>query len=180
MKKLLLLLITLITFTNITYASFPVSDTLKVKQDTLQTEEIKQYHYTLQKMGFDLSSCKCISCRNGVDPIVIKPKPIPVKLEDAPKEEEKRGPSAGLYVLFSILSGICSLLFGFLSLGNALSHGGSYSAVLSFFLLFVISALGSVILAVKAKKQGVKWGVAMLGVGIALFSLLFFLPAFFG
>ena len=177
MKERLLILVT-ITFVNLCYASFPIYDNLST--DTLQTDEIKEYHYTLQKMGFDLSSCKCISCRNGVDPIVIKPKPIPVKLEDASKEEEKRGPSAGLYVLLSILSGICSLLFGFLSLGNALSHGGSDSAVLSFFLLFVISALGSVILAVKAKKQGVKWGVAILGVGIALFSLLFFLPAFFG
>jgi hypothetical protein len=69
MKKLILLLITLTTLTNVSYASFPVADTLKVKQDTIQTEEIKQYHYSLQKMGIDLTSCKCVSCRNGIAPL---------------------------------------------------------------------------------------------------------------
>ena len=43
MKKLILLLITLTILTNVSYASFPVADTLKVNQDTIQTEEIKQY-----------------------------------------------------------------------------------------------------------------------------------------
>ena len=38
MKKLLLLLITLVTLTNVSYASFPVSDTLKLKQNTVETE----------------------------------------------------------------------------------------------------------------------------------------------
>ena len=42
MKKLLLLLITLTTLTNVSYASFPVSDTLKVKSDTLQIETIEE------------------------------------------------------------------------------------------------------------------------------------------
>ena len=69
MKKLLLLLITIITLTNLSYASFPVSDTLKVKQDTLKTEEIKKYHDHLIKMGIDLNSCKCESCRNGITPL---------------------------------------------------------------------------------------------------------------
>ena len=68
MKKLTLLLITLTTFMNVSYASFPISDTLKVNQDTIQTEEIKQYHYSLQKMGIDLNSCKCESCRKGIAP----------------------------------------------------------------------------------------------------------------
>ena len=65
MKKLLSLLITLITLTNVSYASFPVADTLKVKQDTLQTEEIKQYHSSLIKMGIDLNDCRCESCRKS-------------------------------------------------------------------------------------------------------------------
>ena len=65
MKKLILLLITLTIFTNVRYASFPVSDTLKVKQDTLQTEEIKQYHSNLIKMGIDLNDCRCESCRKS-------------------------------------------------------------------------------------------------------------------
>ncbi|MBT4881050.1 MAG: hypothetical protein HON40_00705, partial [Flavobacteriales bacterium] len=51
MKKLILLLIMLLTFTNVSYASFPITDTLEVKQDTVQTEEIKQYHQSLLKMG---------------------------------------------------------------------------------------------------------------------------------
>ena len=69
MKKLILLLITLTTFMNVSYASFPVSDTLKVKQDTVQTEEIKKYHDHLIQMGVDLNSCKCESCRNGIAPL---------------------------------------------------------------------------------------------------------------
>ena len=58
MKKLLLLLITLITFTNISYASFPINDTLKVKQDTIQTETVDQYHIRMQKMAYNLESYK--------------------------------------------------------------------------------------------------------------------------
>ena len=58
MKKLLFIFFTLIIFANISYASFPVADTLKVKQDTLQTEEIKQYHSSLIKMGVDLNDCR--------------------------------------------------------------------------------------------------------------------------
>jgi hypothetical protein len=173
---MILFLIILTTHINLSYASFPIHDNLAT--DTLQTEEIKQYHYNLQQMGLDLISCKCISCRNGIDPIVIKPKQLPIKLENV-IEEKKREPSGALYALLSILSAIGSLLFGVLSLGNGFSHTGSDSAVLPFFLLFVISALGSVMLAVKAKKQGVKWGLAMLGVGIAFLAVLFFFPFFF-
>jgi len=66
MKKLLLLLITLTTLTNVSYASFPIiADTLETTIDTLQTEEIKQYHSSLIKMGIDLNACKCESCRAG-------------------------------------------------------------------------------------------------------------------
>ena len=68
MKKLLLLLITLTTLTNVSYASFPVADTLKMKQDTVQTEAVEQYHLRMQKMGIDLNSCKCESCRKGIAP----------------------------------------------------------------------------------------------------------------
>ena len=51
MKKLILLLITLTTLTNVSYASFPVADTLKMQQDIVQTEEIKQYHSSLTTNG---------------------------------------------------------------------------------------------------------------------------------
>ena len=63
MKKLLLLLITLTTLTNVSYASFPVSDTLKVKQDTVQTETVEQYHIRMKKMGFDIDDCRCDDCK---------------------------------------------------------------------------------------------------------------------
>jgi len=62
---MLFLLIILTTHINVSYASFPISDTLKVKQDTLQTEEIKQYHSSLIKMGVDLNDCRCESCRKS-------------------------------------------------------------------------------------------------------------------
>ena len=65
MKKLLFIFFTFTIFANVSYASFPVSDTLKVKQDTLQTEEIKQYHSNLIKMGIDLNDCRCESCRKS-------------------------------------------------------------------------------------------------------------------
>lgn len=64
MKKLFLILITLLSFTNLSYGSFPVTCTIDSKSDTLQTEEIIKYHANLQKMGFDLELCKCISCRD--------------------------------------------------------------------------------------------------------------------
>jgi len=54
----------------VSYASFPIADTLEIKQYTLQTEEIKQYHSSLIKMGIDLYSCKCESFRNGIVPLV--------------------------------------------------------------------------------------------------------------
>jgi len=70
MKKLILLLITLSTFFSESYASFPIiADTLERSIDTLQTEEIKQYHDHLIGMGIDLNSCKCESCRIGIAPL---------------------------------------------------------------------------------------------------------------
>ena len=66
MKKFLFISFTLIIFANVSYASFPVSDALKLNQDTLQTEAIKQYHFSLIKMGVDLNDCRCESCRAGI------------------------------------------------------------------------------------------------------------------
>ena len=40
MKKILLLVITLITFTNVSYASFPVTNTFSIRQDAITTESI--------------------------------------------------------------------------------------------------------------------------------------------
>ena len=65
MKKLLSLFYALTIIVNSSYASFPVIDTLKLKQNTLQSEEINQYHSNLIKMGIDLNDCKCTSCRKS-------------------------------------------------------------------------------------------------------------------
>ena len=177
MKKIILLAIILTKWGDVSFASFPIHSHFDTYSDTLQTEEIKLYHYSLQRMGINLSSCKCISCRNGINPIVTKPKPLPIKLENI-IEEEKREPSGGLYVLLSTLSAIGSLFFGFLSLGHALSHNGSYSWLLLFFMLSLSSVVGSFILAIKAKKQGVHWSLAILSVGIAVLAILLLFPIF--
>ena len=65
MQNLSLIFLTFIMLTNVSYASFPVADTLKIKQDSLKVEEIKQYHASLIKMGIDLNDCKCQSCRKS-------------------------------------------------------------------------------------------------------------------
>ena len=63
MKKLILLLIMLTTFMNVSYASFPITDALQIKQDTLQKETVEQYHLRMQKMGFDIDDCRCDDCK---------------------------------------------------------------------------------------------------------------------
>jgi hypothetical protein len=171
MKKLLLLLITLTTLTNVSYASFPISDTLEVKQDIIQTEEIKQYHYSLQKMGVDLNSCKCISCRSGIAPLVSKPKPLPIKTKNV-KEFEEREPNGNLFAFISVLSGLGAIVFAFLTLGNAMSHNGN---PLPYILLTLIAIASTVYSTIKAKKNGAKWGKAFLGVGVLGIGLLLFL-----
>ena len=65
MKKLLPLFFAFTILVNFSYASFPINDTLKLKQNTLQSEEINQYHFNLTKMGIDLNDCKCTSCRKS-------------------------------------------------------------------------------------------------------------------
>jgi hypothetical protein len=98
MKKLILLLITLTTLKTVSYASFPVSDTLKVKQDIVQKEEIKQYHSNLIKMGVDLNDCRCESCRDS----------IPKKLIDYHKIIFK-------FFLLTGCVGLIMMLYGILS-----------------------------------------------------------------
>ena len=76
MRKLILLIISVISLTNVSYASFPVSDTLKVKKDTIQTETVEQYHLRIQKMGFDIEDCSCKTCNQGLEPKVRTEKDI--------------------------------------------------------------------------------------------------------
>ena len=63
MKKLILLFITLTTFMNLSYASFPITYTLEIKQDTVYTETVAEYHLRMQKMGFDIEDCRCDDCK---------------------------------------------------------------------------------------------------------------------
>jgi len=65
MKKIILLVITLTTLANVSFASFPImEDTLETKTDTLnEKKDLEQYHLRLQKQGFDISNCMCVDCR---------------------------------------------------------------------------------------------------------------------
>ena len=74
MKNLLFIFITLITISNVSYASFPVANDFVYYNDTIipdssqntSQESIDQYHERIQRQGFDLSSCMCESCsKNG-------------------------------------------------------------------------------------------------------------------
>ena len=62
-KKLLFLFIVLISFNNVSFASFPITDTLKIKPDTVNTETVAEYHLRMQKMGFDIQDCRCDDCK---------------------------------------------------------------------------------------------------------------------
>ena len=100
MKRLILILITLTTFTNVSYASFPITDTLQVKQDTIQTEKIKQYHQSLLKMGIDLSACKCESCRKGIQPLARDFKGDLVVVDN---KSESNGNASAMYLLAGLI-----------------------------------------------------------------------------
>jgi len=73
-KKLLLLLIMLITFTNVGYASFPVLGETIISIDTIipdtnkivKKETTEEYHKRMEKEGFDIDNCMCESCRDGI------------------------------------------------------------------------------------------------------------------
>ena len=181
MKKLILLLIALTTFIYVSYASFPISDTLEVQQDIMQTEEIKQYHYSLQKMGVDLNSCKCVSCRRGIAPLVSKTKPLPIKVKNTKEVEkitevEKRESNGNRYALLSILSALGAIIFAFLTIGSAMMHNAKYLSVITYLLLTLLSIGGTFFSALKAKKSGASWSKSLLGVGIVvLVASLFFI-----
>ena len=74
MKKLILLLITITTFINVSYASFPVLGETIISIDTIipdtnkivKKETTEEYHLRMEKQGFDIESCVCESCRDGI------------------------------------------------------------------------------------------------------------------
>ena len=71
MKKLIFLLITLITLTNVSYASFPVTMEYVISIDTIKPDTNKivikettaEFHSRLEKEGFDVDNCQCKDCR---------------------------------------------------------------------------------------------------------------------
>jgi len=152
MIRIFLLLITLIAFTNVSYASFPVADTLEKKIDSLQTEEIKQYHYSLQKMGIDLNSCKCESCRNGIAPLISKPKYLPIKTKNV-KEVYKRDPNGNSYVVLSIISALGSIFLLFLSLVSSVIPPYSDNASTIYLLLSLLSIGLTIFSTIQAKRK---------------------------
>ena len=151
-KKLLFLFIALITLNDMSYSSFPIADTLEVNQDTVQTEEIKQYHYRLQKMSIDLKSCKCESCRCGVIPLVSKPN-ILFKKKEIEIHKEKTEPNGNLFVFLSVISALVAIVFAFFSISEALTHNGNPFAYL---ILTLVSIGTSIICGIDAKKEDLK------------------------
>lgn len=176
MKRLILFLIIIVTNLDVAHGSFPINT--KCVSDKILRGEIKYHHYNSQKMVFDLNFCNCISCTNDIETTVINPDLLPIIVEEV-IQKEKRIPSGANYVFFSLLSALASLIFGLLSMGNGLSHTGSNAAVLPLFLLSTISIIGSVILALKAKKHEVKLSVVILALALALLVGLFLFPLFF-
>ena len=176
MKNILFIFFSFITFTNVSYASFPVTDTLKMKQDTLQTEEIRQYHYSLQQMGVDLKSCKCESCRYGVAPLVSKFN-ILSKKEEIEIHKEKTEPNGNLFVFLSVLSALGAIVFTFLTIGSGMMHNGN---PFPYLILTLVSISSSVLSGVIAKRRGSKTGKALLGLGVLVLGVLLFMLLFFG
>ena len=172
MKKLILLLITITTFANVSPASFPIiADALEMTIDTLQTEEIKLYHYSLQQMGIGLKSCKCASCRHGVTPLVSKPKIISKKKE-IEIQKEKTEPNGNLFVFLSVLSALGAIVFAFLTIGSGMMHNGN---PFPYFILTLVSIGSSVLSGITAKERGAKTGKAFLGLGVLGLGVLLFM-----
>ena len=88
MKKIILLLITLTTLTNVSYASFPIPVQPVISIDTIipdtnkivVKETTSEYHSRMQKEGFDIDNCMCIDCRNNPSKsskeVKVNPKPL--------------------------------------------------------------------------------------------------------
>ena len=170
-KKLLFLFIAITTLNNVIYASFPIADTLEVSQDTVQTEEIKQYHYSLQQMGIDLKSCKCESCRNGFSPLISKPDIVHKKVE-IEMNKEKTEPNGNLFVFLSVLSALAAIVFAFIALGSALAHNGNPFP----YLMLTLASIGTSILSgINAKNRGSKTGKAFLGLCLLALGVLLFM-----
>ena len=106
-KKLLLLFITLITFTNVGYASFPVLGGNIISIDTIipdtnksvKKETTEEYHLRMEKQGFNIESCMCESCRDRIS----LERPITVNSRS----------SSSMYKIAAILFALALIVFVF-------------------------------------------------------------------
>jgi hypothetical protein len=119
-------------------------------------------------MGIDLTSCKCVSCRHGLTPLVSKPKILPKKKESV-IQEEKSVPNGNQFVFLSVFSALLAVIFSFLFLAGSFKHNGNPFP----FLLLTLASIGSTIFsAIQVRKKGASWGKAVLGLGIVILGVL--------
>jgi len=137
MKKLIFLLITLITLTNVSYASFPVTMEPVISIDTIipdstkvnnekpvrearsegSQESTEEYHLRMEKQGFDVSTCMCPDCRRfkGVNAYSA------ADLRKANEGRVVRGAAASIGLTILILSGIFVIILLSIMVGWASS-----------------------------------------------------------
>ena len=127
MKKQIFILMTLITF-NVSYASFPVTMEPVISIDTIIPDTNKivikettaEFHYRLEKEGFDIDNCMCEDCRRfkGSD---IKER------EDRHANSRKFFGTLGIGALILVIILGIALVLGFFafifSLGDAYTSG---------------------------------------------------------
>ena len=128
MKKIILLLITLTTLTNVSYASFPILVQPVISIDTIIPdtnrivikETTAEFHSRLEKEGFDIDNCMCEDCRRfkGSD---IKER------EDRHANSRKFFGTLGIGALILVIILGIALVLGFFafifSLGDAYTGG---------------------------------------------------------
>ena len=113
MKRILFILIYFFVL-KISNASFPV-DTNGINS-TIVTETSEQFHLRMEKQGFDISSCTCISCREGKT----KANVISRKMS-----YQKFYQIASIYLLLSLAAGAVWLLDGVACINDVSTCSGS-------------------------------------------------------
>ena len=109
----------LTTLTNVSYASFPV-DTNRVKSTTI-TETTEQLHLRMDEQGFDISSCTCVSCRDG------KIKANSISENTSYKRFYKM---ASIFFILTLVSGAVWLYDGVACINDVSTCSGSYIPII--------------------------------------------------
>ncbi len=172
MKIIIQILVILLLNISVTYASFPTEYNLVI--DTLQTEEIKQYHYNLQLLDINLESCKCVSCRNGIAPLLSKPNILDKKKEII-MQNNKPESNGNLFAFLSVIFAIGTIVFAFFALVSGMVPVGNPNP---FLILTLASLSTSILAAIKAKKMGAKIGKVLRGFGVLVLGVLLLLLLF--